>query len=144
MVLKAASLGDKTCTMLVEQVANFLGTGLANLVNLFNPSLLILDEHLKLAGEGLLDQIVRAIRRQALHYSTKDLVVKFGGLGSQASVLGAGLLVLEKHFEIPALKPPRFMIEAVTKSSRGAALPPSGSPSSGVTDSSPVEGRVIL
>jgi N-acetylglucosamine repressor len=113
-VLKAASLGDKTCARIVEQIGNYLGVGLANLVNLFNPSMLILDERLSLAGDGLLDQITRVIRRQALNYSAKNLVVKFGTLGSEASVLGAGLVVLEKYFEIPALKPPRFMIEPVS------------------------------
>ncbi|HLB87925.1 MAG TPA: hypothetical protein VJK29_09760, partial [Terriglobales bacterium] len=30
------------------------------------------------------------------------------------SVLGAGSIALEKHFEIPALKPPRFLIESIS------------------------------
>lgn len=113
-VLEAARQGDKTCTAIVEQLGNYLGLGLANLVNLFNPSILVLDQRLELAGEGLLDQIAKVIRRQALTQSTKDLVVRFGRLGADASVLGVGSIVLEKHFEIPALKPLRFMIESVS------------------------------
>ncbi len=112
-VLKAASMGDKTCSAIVEQAANYLGLALANLVNLFNPSILILDQRLSLAGEGLLEQITKVIRRQALAHSTRNLIVQFGKLGDKASVLGAGSVLLEKHFEIPILKPPRFMIESV-------------------------------
>jgi len=112
-VMKAAQLGDKTCTALVEQVGNYLGLGLANLVNLFNPSILVLDRRLSAIGNTLLDQITKIIKRQALSVSTRDLVIQFGELGDEASVLGAGSFVLEKHFEIPALKPPRFMIESV-------------------------------
>ena len=112
-VLKAASLGDKTCLAITEQMTNYLGLGLANLVNLFNPSMLVLDQRLSLAGQSFLDELTRVIRRQALVHSTERLQVRFGELGDEASVLGIGSILLEEHFEIPALKPPRFMIEPV-------------------------------
>jgi N-acetylglucosamine repressor len=112
-VLQAAGMGDKTSAAIVEQAGNYLGVGLANLVNLFNPAMLVVDQRLSLAGHGLLDQLTRAIKRKALSHSAKDLIVRFGKLGKEASLLGAGRVVLENHFEIPALKPPRFMIESV-------------------------------
>jgi len=111
-VLQAAQMGDKTCAALVEHVGNYLGLGLANLVNLFNPSTLVLDRRLSAAGSTLLEQITKIVKRQALSVSTRDLVIRFGKLGDEASVLGAGSFVLEKHFEIPGLKLPRFMIES--------------------------------
>lgn len=120
-VLQAASMGDKTCSVIVEHAGNYLGLGLANLVNLFNPSLLVLDQRLSLAGEGLLDQIIKVVRRQALHHSAQGLKIRFGTLGSDASVLGASAVVLEKHFEIPALKPPWFLTEGFPAVSREIA-----------------------
>src|SRR5213080_1699210 len=129
MVLKASDMGDKTCSAIVEQAAKYLGLGLANLVNLFNPSVLVLDQRLKLAGQGLLDQVIKVVKRQALSYSTKNMRILFGKL-SEASVLGAGSIALEKHFEIPTLKPPRFMIESLSRlSRRGTQIesPPEGS-----------------
>jgi N-acetylglucosamine repressor len=114
MVLKGAQMGDKTCSAIVEQAANYLGLGLANLVNLFNPSVLVLDQRLRLAGQGLLEQVIKVVKRQALSYSTKNVNIRFGSLGAEASVLGAGSIALEKHFEIPALKPPRFLIESIS------------------------------
>src|SRR5437899_3276699 len=129
MILSAAKAGDKACAAIVEQAANYLGLGLANLVNLFNPSVLVLDQRLKLAGQGLLDQVIKVVKRQALSYSTKNMPILFGKL-SEASVLGAGSIALEKHFEIPTLKPPRFMIESLSRlSRRGTQIesPPEGS-----------------
>lgn len=113
MVLEAANRGDKTCITLVEQVAKYLGLGLSNLVNLFNPSLVVLDQRLSLAGHNFLDHITKVVRRQALSYSTKHLKICFGSLGGEGTVLGAGSMALERYFEIPALKPPRFMVEPV-------------------------------
>jgi predicted NBD/HSP70 family sugar kinase len=110
-VLEAARQGDKMATALVEELGASLGLGLANLVNLFNPSLVILDKRLALAGDLVLDQIVRIVRRQALAYSTEALQFRFAALGSEASLLGAGLTLLDRLFEVPALRPPRFMLD---------------------------------
>ena len=110
-VLEASKCGDKTCIAIVEELVKYLGLGLSTLVNLFNPSIVILDHRLGLAGEIFLEQIARAVRKQALGNATAHLKFRFGKLGSDASLLGAALTVLEKMFEIPALKPPRFMVE---------------------------------
>ncbi len=123
MVLRAAEMGDKTCSAIVEQAANYLGLGLANLVNLFNPSVLVLDQRLKLAGQGLLEQVIKVVKRQALRYSTENVSIRFGNLGAEASVLGAGSIAVEKHFEIPALKPPRFLIESISGPPHRGARP---------------------
>jgi len=119
-VLRAASEGDKTCSAIVEQAGNYLGLGLANLVNLFNPSIIVLDRRLEQAGQAFLDQIVRIVKRQALSHCTADLEIRFAKLDHDAGVLGVALMLLERHFEIPALKPPPFMLEPMAKPVRGS------------------------
>jgi predicted NBD/HSP70 family sugar kinase len=110
-VLHASKLGDKTCLAIVGELEKYLGLGIATLVNLFNPSIIVLDHRLGFAGESFLEQVARVVKKQALGNSTANLKFLYGTLGSDAGLLGAGLNVLEKIFEIPALKPPRFMIE---------------------------------
>lgn len=110
-ILEASNLGDKTCLAIVGELEKYLGLGIATLVNLFNPSIIVLDHRLGLAGEGFLEQVARIVKRQALGNSTANLKFVYGKLGSDAGLLGAGLNVLETIFEIPALKPPRFMVE---------------------------------
>ena len=110
-VLAGAREGDKTCLAITEQLSSYLGLALANLVNLFNPAKIVIDQRMELAGGDLLEQIGRVIRRQALSYSTENLTIAFAKLGSSAGVLGVGLIMIEQYFEIPALKLPRFMIE---------------------------------
>ena len=111
-VLKAAKLGDKLAATLMEDLGKYLGMALANAVNLFNPSLVVLDQRLQLAGPGILDQIQRAVRRLALRHLTENLSFRFSALGGQAGVLGVGLLLLDRHFEIPSLKAPKFLIQS--------------------------------
>ena len=129
MVLKAADLGDKLARALVEDLGRSLGLGLANMVNLFNPSVIVLDYRLQAAGQPLLDQISRTVRLQALSHATADLAFRFGKLGPRIGVLGAGLLVTERIFEVPLLKAPKFIIDRIaTPASRSDPRPDPGSP----------------
>ena len=113
MVLMAAKAGDKICSNIVAEVANNLGLGVSNLVNLFNPAVVVLDKRLEMAGDLFLDQVLQVVKRQALSNSVAGLSLTFATLGNEPGLLGMGLILLDKHFEIPALRPPRFMIEPV-------------------------------
>jgi predicted NBD/HSP70 family sugar kinase len=112
-ILSAAKSGDKICSNILAELASYLGLGLANLVNLFNPSVIVLNKRLELAGDGLLYQLHQIIRRQALHSSSDRLTLKFGKLGDECGLLGVALIALGNHYEIPALKPPKFLTEPV-------------------------------
>ena len=120
MVLKAARDGDKICSHIVTELGNQLGLGVANLVNLFNPAVVVLDKRLEMAGDLLRDQILQVLRQQALSSAVEGLSLTFGTVANEPGLLGIGLMVLDKHFEIPELRPPRFMIEPVHLMSAGA------------------------
>ena len=117
-VIEAARGGDKMCAVIVEDVERYLGLGLANVVNLFNPSLIVLDRRLGAGDAEFLNQTARIVRRQALERSTCDLEFRYSQLGAEAGVLGVALQVIEQHFEIPALKLPVFMTEPSTAKPR--------------------------
>ena len=103
-------------------------------MNLFNPGMVILDKRLELAGDLLRDQILQVVKQQALSNAVEGLSVTFGTVENEPGLLGIGLLVLDRHFEIPALSPPRFMIEPVQLTPAGAS--PSVSASSAASGSS--------
>ena len=112
MVFEAASSGDKVASNVVAEVARYLGLGIANLVNLFNPGLVVLDARLRLAGSELLDGIISAVRRQALREATEQVVIRYASVTEAAGVLGVARMVLEKHFEIPAFRMPACLVES--------------------------------
>lgn len=116
-VLRAAAAGDKICSNIVAEIAGYLGVGLADLVNLFNPSVIVLDKRLEAGGGELLDELRLIVRRRALAWSNESAAIRFAQVGNEAGILGLALMILERHFEIPMLRPPRFMIEP-------AILPP--------------------
>jgi predicted NBD/HSP70 family sugar kinase len=119
-VLEAAAREDKLCSRLVDDVIGTLGLGIANLVNLFNPSLIVLDARLERAGEVVLSRITRVVRRQALAASSEHVQFRFAKLGPEAALIGAAVAVLNRYFEIPVFQPPKIMMDG-SMQARGAA-----------------------
>jgi predicted NBD/HSP70 family sugar kinase len=113
MVLQAAAAGDKMSGNIVSELAREIGVGIANVVNLFNPAVVVFDSRLEPGGRLLLDQIARVVRNQTLSAFSADLALRYGKIGEEAGLLGIGLCVLEKRYEIPALRPLSVMVEEV-------------------------------
>ena len=110
-MFEAASRGDKISSHVVAEVARYLALGIANLVNLLNPAVVVLDAKLRLGGEGLLDQITTIVKRQALRQSSERVTVRYARMGDEAAVLGVAQMVLEDHYEISPLKSLPFLAE---------------------------------
>jgi predicted NBD/HSP70 family sugar kinase len=112
-VFEAAASGDKLCWNIVAEVAEDIGIAVANLVNLFNPSLIVLDHRLRTAGDEFLSLIARIVKSKALASSSSDLSLRFADLGHESGLLGVGLQVLDAHFSqtlaavAPAAEAPR-------------------------------------
>jgi len=111
MVFEAASRGDKIAGNTVAAVGRYLGLGIANLVNLFNPGTIVLDWRLRAAGDTLLSEIDAIVKLQALREFTANLEIRYGAQGNEAGILGMARMVLDEHMAVPAWKLPRFLQE---------------------------------
>ncbi len=98
LVLEAARAGDKMCWNIVAEIAEEIGVAMANLVNLFNPSMIVFDERLSATGDEFLNLVSRVVKSNALAGSASGLSLRFATLGREAGLLGVGLQILEKQF----------------------------------------------
>jgi predicted NBD/HSP70 family sugar kinase len=98
LVLEAARAGDKMCWNIVAEIAEEIGVAMANLVNLFNPSVIVFDQRLSVTGEEFLNLISRVVKSNALAGSASGLSLRFATLGREAGLLGVGLQILERQF----------------------------------------------
>jgi glucokinase len=98
LVFETARAGDKACWNIVAEVAEDIGIAVANLVNLFNPAMIIFDQRLNVLGDEFLNIIGRVIKSKALAESSTELVQRFAVLGREAGLLGVGLQVLDQYF----------------------------------------------
>ncbi|TML24356.1 MAG: ROK family protein [Actinobacteria bacterium] len=91
--LIAAADRSKRAARLLEETAAYLGAGIANLINLFNPERVVLGGWAGLAlGTRLLPQIRAAAKAQALAYPYGQAAIELAQLGPDAVAFGAATL----------------------------------------------------
>lgn len=95
-VVQLAREGDPGCRRVVADVGRHIGSGVANLCNLLNPSRVVLGGDLAEAGELVLAPIRESVSRYAIPSAARQLSVAPGALGGRAEVLGALALVLSE------------------------------------------------
>jgi glucokinase len=88
-VYEAASQGDAVATEVVRDTARFLGTGLANLLNIFNPDVVVIAGGVTQAGEALFAPLRAEIRRRAFKMAVDACRIVPGTLPGTAGVVGA-------------------------------------------------------
>jgi len=96
IVADAAQQGDPEARRILIEAMNYLGIGMANLVNLFNPQLIVIGGGVASIGDELFDCVRRAIARHALPAPKRSVQVVPAELGSDVGVLGAAAVALSR------------------------------------------------
>jgi len=88
-VYEAAKSGDALARELVRDTATFLGAGIANLLNVFNPDVVVIAGGVTQAGEPLFDPLRAEVRRRAFRPAVDTCRIVPGELPGTAGVVGA-------------------------------------------------------
>ncbi len=89
LVAEAAARGDVAAQEIIGEAVAYLGIGMANLVNLLNPEVLVIGGSLTKLGDLLFEAVRRAIARRAFPAAARRVRVVPAGLGDAVVVLGA-------------------------------------------------------
>jgi predicted NBD/HSP70 family sugar kinase len=91
----AAKAGDRMAEAVLRSMGKYLGIGISNLINLFNPECVILGGRVAKASEFFLPTFLGEVQERAWHGSGKDVRVSRLENGP---VLGAAAIVLQEVF----------------------------------------------
>ncbi|MFI8851201.1 ROK family transcriptional regulator [Streptomyces sp. 891-h] len=95
-MVRLAADGDPGCRRVVADIGRHIGSGVASLCNLLNPSRVVLGGDLADAGDLVLAPVRDSVARYAIPSAARQLKVLPGELDSRAEVLGALALVLNE------------------------------------------------
>ena len=93
-VLEAAQTGDILALQLVEETAYYMGWGIANLVNILNPDIVLLGTIAIAAGDLLLNPIRKNVSKFAMTRPTEAVKIAPAQLGDALGDLAAIALVV--------------------------------------------------
>jgi glucokinase-like ROK family protein len=103
VVVRAAQAGDLVALTALEEVGVQLGIGIGNLVNTFNPQMVVLGGVLSLASPFLLPVIEETVQEHALEQPYEIVKIAASAHGADACVMGAVALVLDDILREPVL-----------------------------------------
>ncbi len=92
----AAQSGDSLALEVISQAATYLGIGLVNLVNIFNPEMIIIGGGLSKMGDLLLEPVRRVVAERAFPLSAQAVRIVPAQLGDDAGVFGAAVFAWQQ------------------------------------------------
>jgi N-acetylglucosamine repressor len=96
LVFEAAKQGDELACSILNETISYLGIAIANLVNLFNPELIVLGGPVGRDYQFMIDALREQVRRRAMAYPLSAVQIITSSLGEDAGAIGASVLVLQR------------------------------------------------
>jgi predicted NBD/HSP70 family sugar kinase len=94
-VVKLLERGNKDATRAVREAGRLIGQVLASMVNLLNPTLIMIGGDMARADQQLLAGIREVVYQRSTTLSTTDLQITTTTLGDRAGVTGAAALAID-------------------------------------------------
>ena len=92
-IAEAARSGDPDATQALDEGARALGAGVASIINIFNPDLVVLTGGVSVLGEDYLDRVRKEAAWRAFKENADHARIELSVVGTEAGVLGAAGLV---------------------------------------------------
>jgi glucokinase len=96
MISDEAAGGDAFAQWVIEETGDWIGVGIASLINLLNPERVVLGGGMIAAADLLLDAIRRRAKKDAFEVPARRAQIVVAELGEDAGVVGAALAARER------------------------------------------------
>lgn len=101
IIAQAAAEGDSVARESTERMCRLFAEGVMNLINTFNPQLIVIGGALSRTIRPFVHIIEESLARQKFRALTDDVAIRVSELGDDACVMGAVAAVLDVVFENP-------------------------------------------
>lgn len=96
LIHKAAQAGDDLARNLIARTGYYIGVGLANLINIFNPEIIVIGGGLSNIGNMLLEPAFEEAGRRAFKQAYQVVRFARAELGHNSGVIGAAAFALQE------------------------------------------------
>jgi glucokinase len=105
-LLRAWESGDEPTVRALEEMADYTGVAIANIMNFLNPELFVLGGGIMEAmGRELIPRVRETALKEAFPTASRNVAIRPAMLGDLAGVVGAAFLARERALAAPRRKP---------------------------------------
>jgi N-acetylglucosamine repressor len=102
-IIDAVNKNDTYALKILEKVVNYLSIGIVNVVNCFNPDVIVIGDEFIRFGPILLNHLKNTIKQFLNTTIFDNLKLELSGLEKDPAFLGAGNLVIDKILHKPSI-----------------------------------------
>ncbi|CAH1216825.1 N-acetylglucosamine repressor [Paenibacillus plantiphilus] len=95
-LLAGAAEGEEKALALFRQIGASLGVGIANIVNVFNPEIVIIGNRMSRAAAWISEAIQETVARRTLSQHFNGMQILFAALSDQSAVRGAAYYAINR------------------------------------------------
>lgn len=98
-VIEAALAGNEVCREVIKNAGSYLGIAIANLLNLVNPGIVVMNGVLMNAGDLLMNEVITTMKKRTLPLRAGKTPIVASQLGKDSVAIGAATLVIHKSIQ---------------------------------------------
>jgi predicted NBD/HSP70 family sugar kinase len=95
-ILNEARKGNRKVLQLLNNIGEHIGIGLTNIINTFNPEMIIIGNRMALLENWITNPINRILTERLSTYHRSNTHIRFSSLGTYSSALGASSFSIAK------------------------------------------------
>lgn len=96
LLLELANSGNKDIINLFHSIGMYLGVGINNIINIFNPEQVIIGNRLAMAKDWLEKSIEKFIKNHTMKYHQKDLIISFSKHAYYSAAIGVSAQMIDQ------------------------------------------------
>jgi len=93
-LLQAADEGHEDAISLFAGIGRYIGIGIANIMNVFNPDVVLIGNRISRARRWIEPSLTETVNNRALPYHRRNARILFAELGEQSAVRGAAYFAI--------------------------------------------------
>ncbi|RXZ78418.1 ROK family transcriptional regulator [Paenibacillaceae bacterium] len=99
-LVQAAAGGSDEAIGLFASIGEYLGIGIANIINSFNPDVVIIGNRITMARPWIEASLRNTVEQRTLPFHRRDMQILFAELGEQSAVRGAAYDAINRFFTL--------------------------------------------
>lgn len=103
-IIAAANKSDPHAIIAIHECAEYLALGIANIVNLLNPKLVVIGNALGNIEHLMIPSFDAMLKQKALPFLRRNVQILFSTVNERTITLGATAIVLDAIFSTPTIK----------------------------------------
>ncbi|MGI6030670.1 MAG: ROK family transcriptional regulator [Eubacteriales bacterium] len=101
-LMEKALAGDRWAAKAISDAAVYIGIGIANIINVFNPTLVVIGGDISKMGSSVMRIINEEVARRCMEYTQSSTRIVFAGSKNESFLRGAASLVIQALLENPS------------------------------------------